>query len=267
MQIHELEALGRAPATGDKLVIDTGELTAKIDYDALATAIISNLGGDPVAIAHGGTGATSAGDARTNLDVRCRIFNSVSQLGLTSGSVTILQAFNALGDNAALFAQNGDFASGACPGNGVVVIIRKGDARAFVAFYGKGSMNQGDWRMFEGGTAYNGYTNNAPDGVWHPELAGCRGGTGSSGTTLQIMLPSNSSHLLTLFGNGTERYWHGLLFVNSAGAVTAIEIKKGTGATIATATNKVTLTASSGTELAFMCIPIRGGKFNDYVIS
>lgn len=78
MQIHELEALGRAPATGDKLVIDTGEVTAKLDYDALATAIINKLGGDPVTIAHGGTGATSVAAARNALG-----------LGNTSGALPI----------------------------------------------------------------------------------------------------------------------------------------------------------------------------------
>ena len=69
MQIHELNALSRAPQTGDVLAIDTGTDTAKIDYNALATAIINKLGGDPVTIAHGGTGAATADGARTNLDV------------------------------------------------------------------------------------------------------------------------------------------------------------------------------------------------------
>ena len=69
MQIHELNALSRAPQTGDVLAIDTGTDTAKIDYNALATAIINKLGGDPVTIPHGGTGAATADGARTNLDV------------------------------------------------------------------------------------------------------------------------------------------------------------------------------------------------------
>lgn len=41
MQIHELNALSRAPQTGDVLAIDTGTDTAKIDYNALATAILA----------------------------------------------------------------------------------------------------------------------------------------------------------------------------------------------------------------------------------
>lgn len=66
-QISDLNALGRAPQTGDVLAIDTGTDTAKIDYNALATAIINKLGGDPVIIAHGGTGATTADGACENI--------------------------------------------------------------------------------------------------------------------------------------------------------------------------------------------------------
>ena len=43
IQIHELNALSRAPQTGDVLAIDTGTDTAKIDYNALSTAIINKI--------------------------------------------------------------------------------------------------------------------------------------------------------------------------------------------------------------------------------
>lgn len=39
MQIHELNALGRNPTTGDSLAIDTGSDTAKIDYSTLKLQI------------------------------------------------------------------------------------------------------------------------------------------------------------------------------------------------------------------------------------
>lgn len=42
-QISDLNALGRAPQTGDVFAIDTGTDTAKIDYNALATAIINKI--------------------------------------------------------------------------------------------------------------------------------------------------------------------------------------------------------------------------------
>jgi hypothetical protein len=78
MQIHELNALSRAPQTGDVLAIDTGTDTAKIDYNALATAIINKLGGDPVTIPHGGTG-------KGNLaDLQSMIFGGYTLSGITA---------------------------------------------------------------------------------------------------------------------------------------------------------------------------------------
>lgn len=67
MIINDLPTLS-SPQTGDELPIERGTNTYKIDYDALATAIISKLG-DPVDVTHGGTRATSASAARTNLSV------------------------------------------------------------------------------------------------------------------------------------------------------------------------------------------------------
>lgn len=270
MRIKNFVTLAGNPTTGQKLAIDTEEGTRQIDYDALATAIINKLGGDPVTIAHGGTGATSASDARANLDVRCRIFNSVSQLGLTSGSATILQAFDAMGDNAILIASSDDFASSARPDGaaGIVEIIRKADSRSYVAFRGKTGTNSRDWRMFENATSYNGNRANAPDGVWHPDFAGLRGGTGSSGTTLAIDVPNSSSHLLICGGNSSTRQYVGLIFVNSSGAPTVTQILAGTAYTVTTSTNKVTVvSSSSGTELGFMCLPIRGNPFTGYTIT
>lgn len=65
-QIHELTALPSTLTTGNVFAVDTGDATYKIDYDALAAAIIGKIG-DPVALAHGGTGATSAAAALANL--------------------------------------------------------------------------------------------------------------------------------------------------------------------------------------------------------
>lgn len=57
MIIDGLPSLG-SPQSGDELPIERGQATYKIDYDALAAAIINRLG-DPVGAAHGGTGLTS----------------------------------------------------------------------------------------------------------------------------------------------------------------------------------------------------------------
>ena len=47
------------PASGDEIPIERGTTTYKIDYDALAEAIIAKLGGDPVTVVHGGTGIST----------------------------------------------------------------------------------------------------------------------------------------------------------------------------------------------------------------
>jgi len=59
MIIDSLQALPSTVTTGDELPVERGTTTYKIDYDALATAIIGKLGGDPVTVAHGGTGVTT----------------------------------------------------------------------------------------------------------------------------------------------------------------------------------------------------------------
>lgn len=54
MQIHELAALTGNPASGNVLAIDTGSVTRKIDYTALANAVVTQY-----------NGATLAGTAQT----------------------------------------------------------------------------------------------------------------------------------------------------------------------------------------------------------
>ena len=241
MEIHELSARNSLADT-DVFAVDTGSVTNKTTLAAL----------------------------RTGIGLDFKIYNSVTDIGLTAGSATILTAFNALGNNAVLYTTGNDFAASALPTGaqtGTVEIVRHTGGRAHVMFYGKGN-DVGDWRMPLGASSYNGSQNNLPTGTWFPDPTTCSGGSGETGTTLQITVPNNSSHLLVLAGNGGEKYWFGLLIVMSNGTVNAIEIKKGSNITAATATNKITLTSSvSNTEMAFACYPIRGGRFSAYTIS
>ena len=269
MRIKDLEALSGNPTSGQKLAIDTSDGTFQIDYNALANAIISKLGGDPVTVGHGGTGATTAAAARANIGLDFAIYNSVTDIGLTSGSATILTAFNALGNNAALYATGNDFAASALPTGaqtGTVEIVRHLDGRAHVMFYGK-DKTVGDWRMPLGSTTYNGNDSNLPSGIWYPDPTTCRGGSGETGTTLRINFEINSSLLLMIAGNGPTRTYLGIVTVLSSGSTSVQQIYKGNDISIATNTNYITATGSSGTELAFVCYPIRGKRFTTYSIS
>lgn len=55
-----------SPQSGDEIPIERGTATYKIDYDALATAIINRLG-DPVGISHGGSGLSASPSLLVNL--------------------------------------------------------------------------------------------------------------------------------------------------------------------------------------------------------
>lgn len=68
-QIGDLSTIPQAPADADVLAIEVGGVTYKVSKSVLASAILAQLGGDPVTVAHGGTGATNAEDARENLGV------------------------------------------------------------------------------------------------------------------------------------------------------------------------------------------------------
>lgn len=55
-----------SPQSGDEIPIERGTATYKIDYDALAAAIISKLG-DPVGVSHGGSGLAVSPSLLVNL--------------------------------------------------------------------------------------------------------------------------------------------------------------------------------------------------------
>lgn len=69
IQIHQFPTIPQAPADADVLAIEVNGITYKVSKAVLASAIIAQLGGDPVKVAHGGTGSSSASGARTNLSV------------------------------------------------------------------------------------------------------------------------------------------------------------------------------------------------------
>ena len=103
-----------SPETGDEIPIERGTTTYKIDYDALATAIIAKLGGDPVTIAHGGTGLSSAPSMLVDLasaqaasplaaSPRPGVTNTLPLTNGGTGASTAAAALTNLGAAASLF--------------------------------------------------------------------------------------------------------------------------------------------------------------------
>lgn len=142
-------------------------------------------------------------------DLNLKTYTSVTQLGLTAGSATILTAFNALLNNSALYAPSEDFASGEVPGNGVVIIIKNIPARSCVEFRGK-AYSDGTHIMRIGPTAYNGQNANAPTGEWvqmwdaKAQIPVASGGTGaSSASAARTNLGITPENIGAVIGNGS----------------------------------------------------------------
>lgn len=86
--------------------------------------------------------------ALTSNDVNYKIYNSVTDLGLTSGSATIAGAVSAMADNTILICNATDFAASETPHTtGAVEIKKLISVRTAIFFYGKDGAS-GDWRMF-----------------------------------------------------------------------------------------------------------------------
>lgn len=79
-----------------------------------------------------------------------KIYDSVGKLGLTVGSASISDAWNALGENSILIAPESDFASGQVPVSyvGTVEIVRRDTNYGTIHFYRTGTTANADYRMF-----------------------------------------------------------------------------------------------------------------------
>lgn len=160
--------------------------------------------------------------AVSTADVQFKLYNSVTDLGLTAGSATIAGAFASMSNYTILYAHGTEFASGELPSGfyGYVWIV-KGVNIHRSSIEAKGSTAAfGDWRMFLD-------SNGVPTGTWQQvglrksvtytaweSLATVR----TDGTNLLIYLPASSLAYGTYSANDTA--WTVMLTGTQTGVVT-----------------------------------------------
>lgn len=109
---------------------------------------------------HAMPSASDVGAAEAD-DVQYKLYDSVTDLGLTSGSATITGAYAAMPEASVLICNANNFASTETPttyGTIEIIKVTSDGSRGMVHFFGKGT-GDGDYRMFlESG--------NNPSGVW-----------------------------------------------------------------------------------------------------
>lgn len=82
----------------------------------------------------------------------------------------------------------------------------------------------------------------------------------SSAATHTFNVPNNSRHIAIFTGDGISRYWFGFIYCGSGGAVSLVEISKGSNASASSsANNKVTFNAGETSSCYARSISIRGG--------
>lgn len=144
------------------------------DNTSLTNAIPQASATTPAALgtAAAGTGTTwaradhvhampSASDvgAVSTADVQFKIFDDVTDLGLTAGSATIAGIWNAMPECSILFVQAGRLATGEKPNNyGMLEVVKRLSNRGKICFHGA-METYGEWIMFLN-------SSNIPTGEW-----------------------------------------------------------------------------------------------------
>lgn len=160
----EMSVEGDLDVTIDSsLLVSQGQMAAALALKLDAANVYNGLDKTAAGYALDARQGKVLGDAIAERNLKT--YTSVTQLGLTAQSATILSAYNALPDGSALYAQSEDFANGATPSNGLVEIVKRQNARVYIAFYSKNAQTH-DFRMYEGPSEYNGQSANAPTGNW-----------------------------------------------------------------------------------------------------
>lgn len=113
----------------------------------------------PTPAVHASTHAIGGTDALTPADIGAmRVYRTVTDLGLTSGSATIAGAWSAMSESTALICPSSDFAAGQIAVSGMISIVKRNSTSGTIHNYSCVSTNQSDYRMF--------VNSGTPTGTW-----------------------------------------------------------------------------------------------------
>lgn len=153
-------------------------------------------------------------DASIRDEVQFKIYDSVTDLGLTSGSATILGAFDAMENGSILITPASEFSSTEVPHtNGVVQIVKRQNGYSYTTYYAL-TTSVGDHRKFISG--------GKPSGDWKrltPKLSSYTIGTSSmpsiaagstEGVTSSVDWPGSDAFIYVTYPGST-----GLVVVNT----------------------------------------------------
>ena len=176
------------------------------------------------------------------------MYDSVADLGLTVGSATISQAWNAMaGKDAVLMCNATDFASSSIPstaGNIMMYRLAAYSQRGIIRYFSR--VPGSDYAMGVD-------TNGNADGTWVPLPVGQQAQLSQNGTATFTMTGNMG---VLFYGRGTEKYAAIMTFWDSAPLVIT---SSGTAPVITKSTNSSTFTVKntvSGSHVAmFLTVP------------
>lgn len=101
--------------------------------------------------------------SNTDVGVDFKVYDSVTDIGLTDGSATIAGIWSALPECSILYVPAGQLANSDKPNNyGMLEVIKRLSSRGKIQFHGAQDSN-GDWQMYLN-------SSNVPTGVWMPMM-------------------------------------------------------------------------------------------------
>lgn len=192
-------AINKVIYGGDTLIDLTSDSVTppKLKIGATAHSANGSIIDGELAGVYYGTAQPSSTDTKVwidpsgdNINIKYQIYNSVTDLGLTSGSATIAGAYAALPSYSLLICDAGDFSES--PNSyGIIKIAKTSDnSHGYISFFGKNEI--GDYRMYIN-------SSNVPTGTW--VLTALKEQYGASDLTNKVGTFDTSATFLERSGN------------------------------------------------------------------